>query len=139
MTRKEAIETEAMLGRLQSLNITRADAEALRRISMTLHRWHELECGDANGNAVERDGDEPGSKPYMTYERASGSRGRYPIADRETGARKRLAPIMARYPSLSAYVQGDPRGCALYILRPGDVPEGGDVGSYYSRGIAVFK
>ena len=41
---------------------------------------------------------------------------RYPIADRETGARKRLAVIMARYPHLTAYVQGDPRGCALYIL-----------------------
>ena len=24
------------------------DAQALRRISMTLHRWHELECGDSN-------------------------------------------------------------------------------------------
>src|SRR5229473_2010097 len=24
------------------------DATALRRISMTLHRWHELECGDGN-------------------------------------------------------------------------------------------
>ncbi len=24
------------------------DAEALRRISMTLHRWHELECSFAN-------------------------------------------------------------------------------------------
>lgn len=24
------------------------DAVQLRRISMTLHRWHELECGDSN-------------------------------------------------------------------------------------------
>ena len=46
---------------------------------------------------------------------------------------------MAKYPGLSAYVQTDPRGVALYILRPGDVPEGGDVDAYYSRGIAVYK
>jgi hypothetical protein len=60
---------------------------------------------------------------------------RHPIADRETGARKRLAKIMANYPYLSAYIQTDPRGCAVYILRPGDVPEGCDPASYYSRGI----
>jgi hypothetical protein len=62
-----------------------------------------------------------------------------PVADRETGARKRLAKIMENYPNLSAYVQGDPRGASLYILRPGDVPEGKDVDSYYSRGLAVYK
>jgi hypothetical protein len=45
---------------------------------------------------------------------------------------------MARYPALSAYIQGDPRGAALYILRPGDVPAGADVDAYYSCGIAVY-
>ena len=64
---------------------------------------------------------------------------RFPVPDRETGALKRLAAIMARYPQLSAYVQGDPRGAALYILRPGDVPEGGQADAYYSRGIAVYR
>ena len=44
---------------------------------------------------------------------------------------------LARYPGLAAYVQGDPRGCALYIIRPQDRIKGADVGSYYSRGIAV--
>lgn len=46
---------------------------------------------------------------------------------------------MARYPALSYYVQGDPRGASLYILRPGDVPEGKEVDGYYSRGVAVYK
>lgn len=64
---------------------------------------------------------------------------RWPTPDRETGAIKRLNAIMARYPKLSAYLQGDCRGAAVYILRPGDVPEGCNVNSYYSRGIAVFK
>lgn len=159
MTRKEARETEAMLERLASTleanaapmwrgrAQARSDAEALRRISMTLRRWHELECGDSNDYAswaIERDGDEPDSKPYVVTH-PHGRHGepiksrRTPIADRETGAKKRLAQIIARYPMLTAYVQTDPRGCALYILRPSDVPEGADVSSYYSRGVAVFK
>lgn len=130
---------------LTSAGIAYDDAVALRRISMTLHRWHELECGTGEGQttySVERDGDEPDSRPYMRvqYPTATGYVDRrHPIADRETGARKRLKKIMARYPSLSAYVQGDPRGAALYILRPGDVPAGEDVGAYYSRGLVVCR
>lgn len=108
------------------------DATALRRISMTLHRWSEHEC---NG-AIQRDGERGDGLPYW-YNLNSGRRiCRAP--DRERGALKRLAAIMARYPNLQSYVQGDPRGCALYILRPGDVPEGKDADAYYSRGVAVY-
>jgi hypothetical protein len=32
-----------------------------------------------------------------------------------------------------------PRGAALYILKPGDVPEGEDVSAWYSRGVAVYQ
>lgn len=119
--------------RLEMTGIAYDDATALRRIAMTLHRWHELECGDDSGS-VERD-----ETTGKTYWRNSMSGKRCPCADRETGARKRLANIMLRYPALQAYIQGDPRGAALYILRPGDVPEGSDVDGYYSRGIAVYK
>lgn len=124
------------LPRLTTLGISYADACALRRIAMTLHRRHELECGIGNG-CVERD--ETTSKTYWLN---SMSGKRYPIADRETGAHKRLAKIMAPYRQtlgLDCYVQGDPRGCALYILRPGDVPTGQDPSSYYSRGITVYQ
>ena len=109
------------------------DAAALRRIAMTLHRWHELECG-TEGGCIERD-----ETTRKTYWLNSISGRRYPVADRETGAHKRLGRIMANYSTLSAYVQGDPRGASLYILRPGDVPEGKEVDSYYSRGLAVYK
>ena len=109
------------------------DAYALRRIAMQLHRWHELECGvDAGG--VERD-EETGKVTW--YSSRTGRRSPYP--DRETGALKRLGAIMTRYPTLSAYVQGDPRGAALYILRPDDVPTGEDPDAYYSRGVAVYR
>lgn len=118
---------------LTSLGISYDDATSLRRISMTLHAWHEAECGSDNG-CIERD-----ETTGKTYWRNAMSGKRFPCNDRETVAHKRLAAIMARYPSLSSYIQGDPRGAALYILRPGDVPEGQHAESCYSRGIVVCK
>lgn len=153
---------------LEAAGISYEDACALRRISMTLHRWHELECGNSDswtswsivrghristrekteqGLNVRRDTfthDDAG-KPFVEVHRhrQTGSRPvevvYNAIPDREAGARKRLAKIMARYPALTAYVQTDPRGCALYILRPGDVREGASIDSCYSNGVAVCK
>lgn len=130
---------------LQSLGFTQQEAAQLRRISMTLQRWHELECGVDSG-CVERD-EETGK----TYWRSAHTGKRWPYADRETGARKRLSCILLdrlsrtkdadgtiKGPALSAYIQTDPRGAALYIIRPGDVPEGADVSAYYRRGICVY-
>lgn len=120
-----------------------ADAFALRRIAMTLHRWHELECDDGNDYAswaIERENEDGTGRPFMvTYPNSIEKPRRHLIADREAGALKRLHDIMARYPSPKSYAQGDPRGAALWILRPGDVPEGERADAYYSRGIAVYK
>ena len=136
--------------RLSDEGFALEDAIDLRRISMTLHRWHALECGDGNdfgswrvarGRKVNGsfEYDDAGA-PFMEYHSRTENKARYTrINDRERGAQKRLAKIMARYPDYQAYVQGDPRGAALYILRPGDVPEGADVASCYNRGIAVYK
>ena len=155
--------------------ISHSDAIALRRISMTLHRWHELECGNSDdyksyslvrgrktkevlaGGAVKRgfeyaEDNEPWGKPHMEtrYHRGTIETTYYPVGDRERGALKRLAAIMARYPGYQAYVQGDPRGCALYILHPNAIA-GADAFSTdpakraewlacnYSRGIAVCQ
>ncbi len=118
---------------LMQIGISYDDAYALRRISMTLHSWFEGECGTGNGGIVR---DEVTGKPFWLN---SYSMQRTPIADREAGAMKRLNAIMARYPALSYHVQGDPRGASLYILRPGDVPEGQKAESYYNRGIVVCK
>ncbi len=124
--------------RLIETGIEAEDALTLRRIAMTLHRWHEYEC---NGN-IQRDEDTGKCLWFNTnarYVDPRDPRAYSNMADRETGALKRLDKLMARYPTLSAYVQGDPRGAALYILRPGDVPKGKDIEAYYSRGIAVYK
>lgn len=83
-----------------------------------------------------------GSKPYMVrhvYPHNGGSTQtvRTPIADREKGALKRLAAIMAAYPGLVYYHQGDPRGCALWLIPKDRLSEGERVDSVYTRGVAV--
>ena len=126
------IEQYQMIRSLESEGVTYQDAQALRRISMTLQRWHEMECGTDRG-AIERD-DETGVPYYRTVRGT-----RYRTRDMETGALKRLAAIMARYPHLKAHVQGDPRGAALYIWTPRNAAVyGDDVDANYSRGIAVY-
>lgn len=176
MNKREAERLTRQMDTLQSLGFTRDESDKLRRISMTLQRWHELECGTGEGQvsrSVERDDNGEG-KPFMRvqYPTANGYHDkRYPIADRERGALKRLAAILAARNShrpecnmlmpiqpgkiaehapcscggsqraanpLKSYIQGDPRGAALYILRPGDVPAGSSVDSCYSRGISVY-
>ena len=138
MTRAEAARLTHQENALISLGFTSDEAEKLRRISMTLQRWHEMECGTDNG-CVERD-----ETTGKTFWRNSYTGRLSPVADRETGAKKRLLAIInaeakrhgeCRY---SAHIQTDPRGAALYILRPGDVPEGKEADSYYSRGICVY-
>jgi hypothetical protein len=143
MTKTEALRQTAQENNLVSLGFTTDEATKLRRISLTLRRWHELECGNDYG-CIERD--DTTGKPYMRTERGT----RYPVADRETGALRRLTAIIracnerryetgaADYHDLKPYIQTDPRGAALYILRPDDIPEGKDPAAYYSRGICIY-
>lgn len=137
-----------IVARLVQLGIAYHHAENLRRISMTLQRWFELECGVEGGMpnstlSVEReggDGDGDG-KPFcrIQYMERGGKwiDRKSPVRDREKGARKRLASIMADYPDLVPYVQTDPRGCAVYVLKKSDV-NGREIDSVYTRGIAVY-
>lgn len=119
---------------LTRLGFTYEETETLRRAEMTLHRWAEREC---NGE-VEIDDD---GKAYSAF---GSLRARYRVPNREAGARHRVANTLAARnarhdvgDALSAYFQTDPRGCALYVIRPDDVPAGEDVEAYYSRGVAV--
>lgn len=144
-------DTVYMLGTLNRAGISPVHAIALRRIAMTLHNWHEKECGSSDNRkswAIERD--EVTDTPYIVehwhvkaapggslYSNTNTYRRRIP--DLEKGALKRLDAIMSQYPDLSYYIQTDPRGAPLYILRKGDIPEGKDVDAYYSNGLAVYK
>ncbi len=117
---------------LARMGYSESEADALRRISNALRAWYERECGTDAG-AVERD--EKTGRPYLvSYCFRTGARRRFAVRDMERGALARLAAI-ARHPY---YLQGDPRGAVLYLLREGDVPEGQNAESYYTRGVCVY-
>ena len=141
MTKNELLRRTALENALVSLGFTTEEADKLRRISLTLTRWYELESGMGDGMrdwCIERD-DESG-KPYMVthiHGKAGTLTFRHPVADREAGALRRLKAMMEGRP-LFYYVQSDPRGHALHILRPEDLREGAKLDECYSRGLAVF-
>jgi hypothetical protein len=144
----------ALFSRLQDLGFTYEDACQLRRIEMTLQRWAERECGDGSDWAIERD--EATGKPFNVYH-GEGKPRRYAIADREAGALRRLAAIVAAcnarlgYSMIIPYHQTDCRGCMLYLIRAADIPSpalstdhpefnremGKILDQYYTRGLAV--
>mgnify|MGYP000582532582 CR=1 FL=1 len=111
---------------------TPTEAAYLRRIEMTLHRWHEHE---ANGT-IQRD-DITGKPRFYRVSDRTGEVFRGGLCrDLEAGALKRLASFMIGFPDLTFYVQGDCRGCALYILRNEDL-RGNPIEQVYNRGFAV--
>lgn len=138
MTRQEAENRARQTQRLMALGLTRDEADALRRASMTLSSWAELECGDGNDYgswAIERDDQEgyrldrrghaedakhiPTGKPFMVHHHYRHGKGAdsvsvSPVADREKGALRRVAAICEAH-GLHFYHQTDPRGCALYV------------------------
>lgn len=127
-------ERQESIERAMRCGLTEEDAIAVRRIALTLHRWFELECGAYNG-LIERD--ERTGIPYYwrtnhSYVDPHDPRARHRIADRETGARKRLERIMAKYPDLRAWIQTDPRGGTIYLCKPEDATD-----SLYTRGVFI--
>lgn len=103
------------LSRRTGVTVSLEDARALRRAELTLQRWGEGECGDSGPSyswAIERDEDT--GKPFRVVYPHDGKPRRYPIADREAGALRRIDAICKRL-GLHFYHQTDPRGCALYV------------------------
>ena len=137
MTKQQTENMVRLVARLETLGLSYRDTVALLKIERTLSRWAEAEC---NG-VIQRDGDNGDGKPFAVYEVRGNTFGGYnrcPIADREKGALKRLGVIMAPFAGkLIAYHQGDPRGCALYVVELARVPAGSKVDSCYSNGVAV--
>ena len=134
MTKSEALRRVHLDETMQNLGFPAQETASLRRAGNELRRWYELECGTEHG-CIERD--EKTDKPYW-YSAAHAKLRRTAVTDREAQAERRIAKIMAKHLPLTHYLQTDPRGATLYVLRPGDVPEGQDVGAYYSRGLCVY-
>ena len=126
--------------RLAEHGVTDSEVDALLRCQGALNRWACAECGDGSNWAIERDGDDGDGRPFRVWVGPDGHgmtrATRHPIRDLERGALRRAEKIAAAH-GLTVYHQGDPRGCSLYLLRPGDVPEGQRPSGYYTRGIAV--
>lgn len=99
------------------LNLACEDAWALRKAALTLHRWHEQECGENNEYGswcITRDDK---GKPFREFcSNAGGRNVMTPIRDMEAGALRRIESICKRN-SLHYYVQTDPRGGTLYLSR----------------------
>lgn len=144
-TEREKYEVIARLGKL---GIDPDTAQKLRRISMTLRNWFELECGTGDERvtrSIEREDNGEG-RPFLRVQflgRSLGHDGIWqdtwtPIRDLEAGAMKRLDKIMTGLRGLRYYVQGDCRGCSLYILRRKDLKDGEDINAVYTRGVAVY-
>lgn len=107
------------------LGLTFQDIESLRRDAMRLTRWAENEC---NG-LIERDAET--DKVFRVYNtEGPGPIKRFPTADRETPAKKRVSNILAAR-GLVPYFQGDPRGEPIYILTKDQNPDN------YTAGLAV--
>ena len=132
-SRKFVERRSALMSRLGSLGFTGDECDSLRRVSMTLHRWHEHEC---NGT-IQRD--ESSGIPYW-YSEVDGRR-LVRAQDREAGAMRTLASILGKHEDVAAHIQGDPRGCALYLYRPSELARrfpGRSIDSVYSSiGVAV--
>lgn len=139
---------------LVDLGFTWDEAITLRNIEMTLHRWGERECGDGSDWAIERDEAGVAWLVYHGQHQGTYAYRKRKAVDHEKGALKRLAKIVAAcnarrvvtkagspnandYLPISFFYQTDPRGAAVYIIRPGDVREGEAVDSVYNRGICV--
>jgi hypothetical protein len=136
MTKREREQRDWMQQAVERLGFTSDEFHALRRISMTLHRWHERE---RNGE-IERMGDDGEGRPFTrrgNYVQANDPRSIRFVADRERGALKRLAKIMEGKEGVLSYVQGDPRGAALYLVPVAEL-RGQSIESVYSRGVAVY-
>ena len=104
---------------------------ALLRASNTLSRWNEREC---NGEVQV---DDSGKAERVWYDN-KGTRHGYTIPNREASTLKRVETILSKHPGHFYYYQGDPRGCALYLFKPGDIKEGERIDSLYSsRGLAL--
>lgn len=113
------------------------DAETLRRAAMTLHRIAERQCCEDTacercaGNGFTKDEDKP-PVPCGKCARTGDK-----LGPREAGATRRASEVAARY-GFRVYVQGDPRGWPLYLIRSADYPDAtGDPSAYSSRGFAV--
>ena len=135
MNRKQTERYGRLVLELSKYGFDLREIDTLVRAERTLGRWGVAEC---NGE-IQRD--EATGKPYMVHHHYRHGQGadyttRTAIPDREASTLARVDKIVKAH-SLTYYHQGDPRGCSLYIIRPGDIRDGQTVNCCYSNGLAI--
>ena len=131
MTTKRELEARyRYFTELQELGLTYEECETLRRASMTLQSWGEMECN----NDVYRAGE--GGAVWIREQTYNGITKPRRIPDRETPAIKRCEAL-CRAHGLIFFHQGDPRGVAVYVGRQ-EALGGLPVEEGYNRLVAVF-
>lgn len=131
MSRKEKIRITDQMDACARLGLSCEEHDILRRASMTLQRWGEMECN----HDVNRD--EVTNKVTVRYCRNDGNMTKpQRIADRETPAIKRCKAIADAH-GLVFFHQSDPRGAQVYIGKADDL-HGAPIDSAYSRLVCVY-
>ena len=136
MTKQERADRNRVDASLIALGFSKDECNKLRRISNTLRRWYELECGTENDHgpsfAIERGHFDAGKfvsdtdgSPFLRRSWVD-AKGKYQVThgatrDNETAAIKRLDAMISKNNAagkmlVAYYLQTDPRGAALYVI-----------------------
>lgn len=131
MTRKETVRRHEQELACMKLGLSSTETEALRRASMRLQRWGEMECN----HDVQRD--EVTGKVTIRYCRNDGNMSKpQGIRDMETPALTRCEAI-AKAHGLVFFHQSDPRGAQVYIGKS-EVLQGRPIEQAYNRLLCVY-
>ena len=132
MNKQSLILFATLSANLKTYGVTYDELFTLLRCEKQLNRWQVSQC---NGDVSQ---DETTGQWYRHYGR--GSSGPFQtVKTTDSGAAAiRRAQKIAYAHGLTAYEQGDCRGCSLYLIRPGDVLSGQAVSSCYNRGLAIY-
>lgn len=131
-TESKALRAPRLAQSLADFNLSPDEIAKLLRLEKKLSRWHELQCGLDAGHVEEVGGEGSGKWEFVNRH---GNRS--PIRDAGKQARKVLNAFTAENPDLYFFVQPDPRGCALYLLKKSQVESGERLNAVYSRGVAI--
>jgi hypothetical protein len=128
LSRKEKVRITLQMDNCAALGLSRHEHDTLRRASMRLRRWGEMECNhDVQAT----------SKVTVRYCRNDGNMSTpRAIPDMETPAIKRCESI-AKEHGLTFYHQSDPRGAQVYVGKAEDL-RGLPIDQAYNRLLAIY-
>ena len=126
----------------ERLGLSSVDYKRLARLNKLIKYWVEEECNGTIQWAEDEDFNP--TYPYR-YDPDTGRRDLKPIQDRYSKYLKECNDILEKYnpnkleETLKLYLQGDPRGCHVWIYKASDDPKGRVDCIYNSIGTACYE